>query len=173
MTGPRISPGLRIPREKFSFAPGSHTLRFEKTGFWPKGLHVDVEAGKVTSLGRVTLDVDVHPCFDRFKTALRRYVTMPPADNSRIFGVARTEARQPLPHIRLTLRVSGKSEIIATTETARDGSFEFADLAPGMYDISAFEGEPLTTVRSVKVKAGRALELDLIWKSWPKGSICL
>lgn len=153
--------------------PGLHNVQLEVRGFVPKELPVKIEGGKEMPLGRVTLEVDPLICYGGFKDVQQRDESLPPGGKSRIFGVTKVETGEPARHLDLTLMISGTSRIVATTKPSRAGNFEFPDLLPDTYDVVVSEGQPLTTVRRVKVSTGHSVQLILIWKSWPQGSICL
>ncbi len=132
-------------------ASGNYQLRVQVPGFIIKDLDLSVEEGKETLLGRVGVEVKVHPCVGNANKPRISEIKLSAGGGPGVFGTARAGKDTALEDVVIRLLVARTSDVIATTTTDRKG----------------------TRVPKLRVRKRHALEVLLTWQPWPPLQLCL
>jgi hypothetical protein len=150
--------------------PGTYSLRLQVAGFESKEFKVQIDDGRRNSLGQIALELAPRlPCLGDFEKPVIHETKLDSPQKTRVSGTAR-EAGIALRKIVVRLRGPGTSGDVVSISTDENGRFQFEGVPPGRYDLLVPD---MGVKLKVRMKGGRRVEIELVWKNPPAGSLCL
>lgn len=141
---------------------GIYTLQFERAGFEPKELQIQIEDGSRIALGQIALELGpMPPGLGDFEKPVIHETKLDSAQKRAISGTAR-EGAGALRKLPVRLRGPGTSGDVVDVRTDENGGFRFDGIPPGSYELLVPDAE---VKLKLQVRSGRALEVRLAWKN--------